>query len=143
MGSGFICRCGHVLRDFSDAHHRLVPWAALFTTDGGDPLYVSQDLFRCPNCGRITIDGPDGFEVFVRNDAFPRVWADMSDRDELGRVWLRHPRSLAEIREQGLQKPFGVTLYDDAGREYRAEVFDGLNEEGEPDPRLSAARLED
>lgn len=131
MGSSFRCRCGLVLKDFTDQHYLVVPWEVLYTTDGGDPIRQSENVFRCPACGRLVWEGENGFEYFQRNDSYPRVWADMSDRDRLGRVRLRHPRSIDEIERQLLRKPLCVTLYDDNGNEYDGEAFDGINDDND------------
>jgi hypothetical protein len=118
------CRCGfvHNLSPIPDDGFQVLPdWAS------DRLLYASQPrpedweigelrrtalsrLYLCPNCEAIMWDraGDGHFITYLRRDALIRIFADLDDRDPLGRVWLRHPRTLADIQSQHLLVRPGV-----------------------------------
>jgi hypothetical protein len=113
------------------------------------PLYERLDLagefHSCPNCGRLHWERIGGIQTFALDRELPRIWADVSDLDELGRVRLIDPRSQRDIARQHLllEPPLAVVLYQDDGSEFPGEVAFGLGPDGEPDPRLWVVRLEE
>ncbi|NEA54276.1 hypothetical protein G3I60_08955 [Streptomyces sp. SID13666] len=87
-------------------------------------------LYLCGNCGRLYREDASGHTfAYIANAAPPRVWADFTDLDSLGRVLLRGDRSLADIRRQKLifNPPLDVLLYDDSGAECPGEANFGLS----------------
>jgi hypothetical protein len=125
------CRCGYVhnLSPIPDDGYQVLPdWAtdkllyALETKpedweiDGLRQTALSR-LFSCPNCEAIMWDrsGDGDFLTYTPNERLIRVFADLDDRDPLGGVWLRHPRSLADIERQHLLLCPGVyiVVHDD------------------------------
>ncbi|MFJ9561500.1 hypothetical protein ACIRQQ_15855 [Streptomyces fuscichromogenes] len=157
---GFKCGCGNI---FSGSHNpgqqfRLVPdelfdqiaWPApddLDTQERQRAVEASfSSLYVCGNCGRLHRDG-DGVSIlsYVAEVSPPRIWADFTLRDELGRVLLREDRSLADIRRHKLllNPPLPVVLYDDSGAEAVGEAGFGLDSFGGYDETLWAVRLDD
>lgn len=157
----FACRCGYRLggsppepgtgfETIADEDFEAVVLPGL---DEDQRLYRTnkvaaafRSLSLCPNCGRLHWERNDEsgrIDVFVRSDGYPRVWADLSDRDELGRVLLRSERSLADIRRQNLllRPPVRLVLYQD-DVEFTGEAHFGLRPSGELDETLWAVILD-
>jgi hypothetical protein len=104
-----------------------------------------SSLFVCGNCGRLLRENMDGdVAPYAVEVTPPRVWADFSDLDELGRVRLRHPTSLADIKRQKLllNPPLRLILHDGSGKEHPGEANFGLNASGSPDENLWAVTLD-
>lgn len=157
---GFKCGCGNI---FSGSHQpgqqfRLVPdelfeqiaWPAptdLGTRERERAVEASfSSLYVCGNCGRLLRDGEDGSIIsYVADGSPPRVWADFSLRDGIGRVLLCQDRSLADIRRQKLlpNPPLSVVLYDGSGAEALGEAEFGLDASGGHDETLWAVTLDD
>ncbi|WP_328557881.1 hypothetical protein [Streptomyces sp. NBC_00358] len=157
---GFKCGCGNI---FSGSHNpgqqfRLVPdelfdqmaWPA--SVDLGTPerqraVEASfSSLYVCGNCGRLHRDGESGTIIsYVADASLPRIWADFTLRDAMGRVLLCQDRSLADIRRQKLllNQPLSVVLYGEAGTEVLGEAEFGLDAAGSYDESLWAVRLDD
>jgi len=59
-------------------------------------------------------------KTYVPSERLIRISADLDDRDPLGRIWLRHERTLADILAQQLLAAPGVyiAVHDD-----RREVY--------------------
>jgi hypothetical protein len=118
-----LCRCGYVhnLSPIPDDGYRVLPdWATdkllypLETTETWETEELHRTevtrLYVCPNCEAIMWDrGGGGFShTYLPSDDVIRVFADLDDRDPLGGVWLRHPRTLADIEAQRLLVHRGV-----------------------------------
>jgi hypothetical protein len=61
-------------------------------------------LYLCPNCEAIMWDraGDDHFTTYLRRERLIRIFADLGDRDPLGGIWLRHPRTLVDLEREHL-----------------------------------------
>lgn len=152
----FACRCGYLLGKTEPepgTQYVMVPDeeaedAFLREAGAPGPSFVDRPtLTECPNCGRLHLErqGPGSpIATYRRDDSYPRVWADFSDTDELGRVLLRGDRSLHEIADQRLllQPPVYVVLYDDQGNETPGEANFGLAADGGYDENLWAVILD-
>ncbi|MFI1093807.1 hypothetical protein [Streptomyces sp. NPDC020917] len=104
-----------------------------------------SSIWLCDNCGRLLRETEDGVVAsYVAETTPPRVWADFSDRDALGRVQLRHPRSVADINRQRLllHPPLRLVLYGESGDECAGEANFGLDASGNPDESLWAVTLD-
>jgi hypothetical protein len=101
-------------------------------------------LYACPNCEAIMWDrARDGtFLTYVPCERLIRIFADLSDRDPLDGIWLRHPRTLADIERERLILGSGdyVVLYDDAGDEVYACLEQTLDQAGNPIAGVWVAR---
>ncbi|MET8808670.1 hypothetical protein [Streptomyces sp. NPDC004546] len=157
---GFKCGCGNI---FSGSHNpgqqfRLVPdelfdqiaWPApadLDTQERQRAVEASfSSLYVCGNCGRLHRDGESGTIIsYVADVSLPRIWADFTLRDGIGRILLCQDRSLADIRRQKLllNPPLSVVLYDESGAEALGEAEFGLDASGSYDESLWAVRLDD
>jgi hypothetical protein len=146
----FMCRCGQPLGQAEPKvwEFLLVP-ADTVEIAVGTPNVNLVDLFgacerlhRCPNCGRLHWESGTGFAVYVRNDDFPRIWADLADRDPLDGIRLRHPRSIADIEKQRVLTEPGttVTLFDGTGGEIAGTIEFGVFEDGELDTSSRVVR---
>ncbi|MBO0868169.1 MAG: hypothetical protein J2P15_06350, partial [Micromonosporaceae bacterium] len=69
-------------------------------------------LYLCPNCEAIMWDraGDGHFTTYTPTERFIRIYADLDDRDPLGGIRLRHPRTLADIQQQHLLLRPGMYL---------------------------------
>ncbi|MGW7545671.1 hypothetical protein ACWGKQ_31895 [Streptomyces sp. NPDC054770] len=157
---GFKCGCGNVFSGSRNPSQqfRLVPdelfdqiaWPApadLGTQERQRAVEASfSSLYVCGNCGRLHRDGESGTVIsYVAGDCPPRIWADFTLRDGIGRVLLCQDRSLADIRRQKLllNPPLPVVLYDGSGAEASGEAEFGLDACGSYDESLWAVRLDD
>ena len=157
---GFKCVCGRL---FSGSHNpgeqfRLVPddlfdqiaWpdpSDLDTAERQRAVEASfASLYVCGNCGRLHREGDNGsLTPYVADASPPRIWADFTLRDEIGRVLLRHDGSLADIHRQKLllNPPLEVVLYDDTGTEAPGEAGFGDDGSGGWDETLWAVTVVD
>lgn len=64
--------------------------------------------------------GDGHYRTFVPCERPIRIYADLDDRDPLGRIWLRHARTLAGIEAQHLLPRPGIYLvvHDDRDEIY-------------------------
>jgi hypothetical protein len=81
----------------------------------GDDVALIKDcptVYLCRNCGRAVVEGlqPGRLRYFREVEAVPRIWVDHTDRDALGRIRLRHERTLAEMKAHNLMHDRGVPL---------------------------------
>jgi len=67
-------------------------------------------LYSCPNCEAIMWDRAGGghYTTYLPSERLIRIYADLDDRDPLGRIWLRHARTVADIEAQHLLAAPGV-----------------------------------
>ncbi|MGW7241564.1 hypothetical protein [Streptomyces sp. NPDC054804] len=157
---GFKCGCGNIL---SGSHNpgqqfRLVPdelfdqiaWSAPADLDTQERQRAVEasflSLYVCGNCGRLHREGESGTIVsYVSDVSPPRIWADFTLRDGIGRILLCQDRSLADIRRQKLllNPPLSVVLYDESGAEALGEAEFGLDDSGSYAESLWAVRLGD
>jgi hypothetical protein len=153
----FACRCGYLpVRTDPEpgTQYVTVPDEEAddaFSAEPGAPgpadLAGRPTLTECSNRGRLHLErqGPGSpIGTYRRDDGYPRVWADFSDTDELGRVLLRGDRSLHEIADQRLllQPPVYLVLYDDQGNETPGEAHFGLAVDGGYNENLWAVILD-
>ncbi len=148
----FACRCGYLLgKTDPEPGTQYVMVSdeeadALFFPEVGRPAPEFDGrptLTECPNCGRLHLERQglgSPIATYRRDDGYPRVWADFSDTDELGRVLLRADRSLREVADQRLLliPPVWLVLYDDEGNEASGEANYGLAPDGGFDENLWA-----
>jgi len=154
---GFKCPCGQVFsgsRETSGeyilvprehAEIILFPTAEQFegkSRQGVIECFIDWEIFDCPNCGRMLRGVGNGIIPYVRDQRPPRVWADFSDRDSLGRVLLRSKRSLDEIQRQRLllAPPLELILYDDDVDLPGVAEF-GIGDDGQFDKSLWAVSM--
>jgi hypothetical protein len=118
------CRCGYVhnLSPIPDDGFQVLPdWATgklLYTLEtrpedweiGELRRTALSRLYDCPNCEAIMWDraGDGHFTTYVPCQHPIRIYADLDDRDPLGRIWLRHARTVADIEAQHLLARPGV-----------------------------------
>jgi hypothetical protein len=146
----FMCRCAQSLGQAEPDPWEffLVPADAVEIAVGTpgvnlmDLFGACEKLHRCPNCGRLHWESKTGRAVYVRNDDFPRIWADLTDRDPLDGIRLRHPRTIADIERQRvlLEPTTRVTLFDGTGREITGTIEFGVLENGELDTSSRVVR---
>ncbi len=157
---GFKCGCGAI---FSGSHNpgrqfRLVPdelfdqvvWPASADLDTEERQRAVEasfsSLYVCGNCGRLHREGENAAILsYVADVCPPRIWADFTQRDDIGRILLRQDRSLADIRRHNLllNPPLPVLLYDESGAEASGKAEFGLDTSGRHDETLWAVRLDD
>jgi hypothetical protein len=72
------------------------------------------------------------YKTYLPCQRLIRIFADLNDRDPLGGVWLRHPRTLAEIETQHLLMRPGVyvVVHDERDGVY-AHLESALDEAGD------------
>ncbi len=130
------CRCGYVhnLSPIPDDGFQVLPdWATsklLYTLETKPEDWEIDELRRtalsrlyaCPNCEAIMWDGAgDGrYKTYVPSERLIRIYADLDDRDPLGRIWLRHARTVADIEAQHLLAAPGVYI---AVQNDRQEIY--------------------
>lgn len=125
------CRCGYVhnLSQIPDDGFQVFPdWATdklLYTRDTRPEDWEVAELRRtalarlysCPNCEAVmwnrAMDGQ--YRIYVPSHGPIRIYADLDDRDRLGGIRLRHPRTLADIAARHLLMRPGlpVVVHDD------------------------------
>ncbi len=103
-------------------------------------------LYLCPNCEAIMWDttGDGDFTTYLPDNRLIRIYADLEDRDSLGGVWLRHPRTLIDIERQHLLLQPGVYIIihnDDV--EMYAHLQWALDDDGNLIPDAYVARPAD
>ncbi|WP_238008381.1 hypothetical protein KZZ52_23360 [Dactylosporangium sp. AC04546] len=142
------CRCGYIhnLSPIPDDGFQVLPdWAtdkllyADATTEEWEARQLREAalsrLYSCPNCEAIMWDkaGDGHFRTFVPCERMIRIFADLADRDELGGIRLRHPRTMADVERQHLLLRHGGYVVVHDGHD---EVYTCLNEprdeNGEP-----------
>ena len=130
------CRCGYVhnLSPIPDDGFQVLPdWATdklLYTLEtkpegweiGELRRTALSRLYACPNCEAIMWDraGDRHYKTYVPCERPIRIYADLDDRDRLGRIWLRHARTLADIDAQHLLPRPGIYVIVHNDRE---EIF--------------------
>jgi hypothetical protein len=130
------CRCGYVhnLSPIPDDGFQVLPdWATdrlLYTMETKPEDWEINDLrqtalsrlYLCPNCEAVMWDraGDGDFTTYVPGNRLIRIFADLNDRDPFDGVWLRHPRTLADIRAQHLIMDPGnyLVVHDDHNEVY-------------------------
>lgn len=151
------CRCGYVhnLSPIPDDGFQVLPdWATdkLLYTHETEPedweieehrQTVLSRLYLCTNCEAIMWDsaGDGHYKTYLPCQRLIRIFADLNDRDPLGGVWLRHPRTLADIETQHLLVRPGVyVVVHDERDEVYAHLESALDEAGELVPDAWVAR---
>lgn len=151
------CRCGYVhdLSPIPDEGFRVLPdWATdrlLYTLETKPEDWEIDELRRaaltrlyvCPNCEAIMWDRAGGgeYESYVPCERLIRIFADLEDRDPLGRIRLRHPQTLAEIEAQHvLMRPYVYLVVHDDRQEIYAHVAWAVDHAGNPVPDSWVAR---
>lgn len=124
MGA-LVCACGQVLDkgpnpaeafQLVDAATMAVLTASAhggcLDTDPIELLTGSPTVYLCGNCRRAVVEGVDAgrLRYFRQVPALARIWVDPTDRDALGRIRLRHERTLAEMEDNKLLLQPGVPL---------------------------------
>ena len=151
------CRCGYVhdLSHIPDDGFQVLPdWATeklLYAQDVNPEKWEIEELRRttltrmyvCPNCEALMWESSAGgaFRTYLPNERLPRIYVDFADRDPLGGIWPRHPRTLQESESQHviLRPNSLLTVYDD-DRELYAEVWSGVDQNHNPLPNDYVAR---
>jgi len=151
------CRCGYVhdLSPIPDDGFQVLPdWATdklLYTLDTKPKDWEISELRRtalsrlydCPNCEAIMWDraGDGHYHTYVPCEKLIRIYADLGDRDQLGRIWLRHTRTLADIETQRLLLRPGiyVVVHNDH-QEMVASLQSAVDDAGSLVPEAWVAR---
>jgi hypothetical protein len=151
------CRCGYVhdRTPIPDDGFQVLPdWATdklLYTQETRPERWEVEELrqtalsrlYLCPNCETIMWDraGDGHFHMYQPNRRLIRIFADLDDRDPLGGVWLRHPRTVTDIQTQRLLARPGlwVVVHNDREELY-AELHYALDDTGAPMPDVLVAR---
>jgi len=151
------CRCGYVhdLSPIPDDGFQVLPdWATdklLYTLDTKPKDWEISELRRtalsrlydCPNCEAIMWDraGDGHYHTYVPCEKLIRIYADLGDRDQLGRIWLRHARTLADIETQRLLLRPGiyVVVHNDH-QEMVASLQSAVDDAGSLVPEAWVAR---
>jgi hypothetical protein len=159
----FKCSCGYYLgRTPAEpgTQYVLVPdeeaediFAPSMTAGARDEMraiefYRWPNLTICPNCSRVHLEGFDDggrIRVYQREETDPRIWADFTERDEVGRIVLTNERSLRDIAEQHLllNPPLRLVLYNDEGKTASGEAHFGFLPDGNLDESTWAVVLDE
>jgi hypothetical protein len=144
-----LCRCGyrHNLTPIPDDGFQVLPdWATaklLYSMDTQPEDWEFQELHRtvvtrlyvCPNCEAVMWNrAHDGhYSTYLPSEQLIRIFADLDDRDPLDGIWLRHPRTLADIETQHLMTKSGnwIVVHNDHDEVY-AQIELAVDDDGEP-----------
>jgi hypothetical protein len=141
------CRCGYVhnLSNIPDDGYRVLSAFALdrllsMTERQAEDWEVLDllrtdvtSLYSCPNCEALLWErANDGyFMQYAPMTGYLRIFADLGDRDHLGNVWLRHPRTLADVQAQRvLLRPGVYVIVHDDHEEIYARLEPAVDEAG-------------
>jgi hypothetical protein len=100
-------------------------------------------LYVCPNCEAILWDraGSGEYESYVPCERLIRIFADLQDRDPLGGIRLRRPRTLADIEAQHvLMRPGVYLVVHDDRQEIYGHMAWAVDHAGNPVPDAWVAR---